>query len=355
MGPRGVPCLTWGLGASAPTTGEPPLIELVMLDQRPVRAPAHVPPTGASATPSRRAVAGDLVVARSGGVRGGGVIAAALQRDGGDDAVSDPATTSVPTTTRGHAVDAWYCQLSATSRCRAPGMLVPTTTIAPGTPVSAGRVGSLVRSWRSVPNEMTVLDLGNRSSSNSAGPSEQRTAFNEATDRAGRSFVYTRPRRRTGRCGRSASSDPSATTPRRPDASMVAKSIGPGALLGGAAQRGGVKANYRVAEIDVEGRRSTTLTRAGRARVAGAHATGLWLTGSGRIYSMTSRAERCRQSRSARWSTPRSPVCSTTTARSPDRARCSCPRHARRGSRIGPTADLAIARSSINSDSSLVA
>jgi hypothetical protein len=70
------------------------------------------------------------------------------------------------------------------------------------------------------------------------------------------------------------------------DATIITASSAPGRLWV-ALNQSGVNGERLVAEIDGEGRRSSTITIPNGLRVVGSNSTGLWLSGSGRIYSLT--------------------------------------------------------------------
>lgn len=321
------------------------MIELELLDARPERVVAH-PPAGDAPRPKspRRgrdlvviAVAAFVVVA----------IAAALLRDDGDEALRTPATTSSPTTT---AVVPSSLVLPTTRSVFVPGVgeLFPTTTIASAPSVAATELNR----WLLVglgPTELSVLDLTTRALEELSRPPEQRTRFHEAPIVVGDRVVYT-TNAPAAAVWTQRLRDPSAT--RLLDrASVIAKSSSAG-LFWVVLHEESTLEHYRVAEIDVEGRRTTTLTVPAGLVVAGVHSTGLWLTGNGRIFSMT-RAGTVQQIAvgtlvDASLGGVIFDDCAIAGPCSLQLARNTSSR-----SRIGPTAEIPVPRSVVDSDSML--
>jgi hypothetical protein len=205
-----------------------------------------------------------------------------VARDDGRDAqqAAVPGSTVVPTT------------IAATS--------IPTTSIAPSTagatipagpittaPVSLGPgpVLGAPHGWTlvsidSVPMKLLDLDTGKTDSFDyKAGQFKNQSSI-ILSDR----FVYTQHDGAPSVWSQRFRDEPQTMVLN--DATIITPSSSPGRLWVALNQEG-VNGEQLVAEIDATGRRWNTVAIAKGLRVVGSSATGLWLTGSGRIFSIT--------------------------------------------------------------------
>jgi len=214
------------------------------------------------------------------------VIAFVVAGGSNDDRVAVPApstTAAIPETTVAPSISV------APSTSVAPLITVNSVPPVPGVPLPSGDVWGTARKWTLVSFtlvRLSLLDLGTGMTESFdfapdrfSGATQSMIAFSDH-------FVYTR---RDG-------GSPSVRSQRYRDepstlvldhASIVTTSTSPD-LLWVALENDGADGDggQRVAEIDHGGRLVTTLEVPPGLRVLGAGPTGLWLSGSGRIYSL---------------------------------------------------------------------
>ena len=272
---------------------EPALIELVMLEPGPVPGttlPAARPGAPRSPGPRtprmrHRRVAFALVAAFV-------VVIVAVVRDDrrGAQQTAVPPSTLAPTT-----VVAAPTTLPATS--------IPATSIAPSiapsslasgpittAPVSLGPgpVLGAARGWTLVSFDSVILKLLDLDSGKTDTTAYDITRFAGATESAimlADRFVYTQHADGTPSVWSQRFLDEPQTMV-LDDASIITSSSSPGRFWVALNQEG-VNGEQLVAEVDATGRRWNTVAVPKGLRVVGSSAAGLWLTGSGRIFAIS--------------------------------------------------------------------
>ncbi|HUP71857.1 MAG TPA: hypothetical protein VM282_02305 [Acidimicrobiales bacterium] len=211
------------------------------------------------------------------------VVAAVALDGGGAGQRAVPASTIAPSTVVASTVVP-TTTVPATAPATTATVRVPRTTagVAPGPgPVLGEPSGWTVVAFDSV--TLSLLDLDTGATTRFAYDGRFHSAADSAIMLSDR-FVYTdhggAPTVWSQRYG------DEAPTLVQQDATIITASSVRGRLWV-ALNQSGVNGELLVAEIDSEGRRSSTLTIPNGLRVVGSSAVGLWLAGSGRIYSLS--------------------------------------------------------------------